>query len=120
MRIIKLSLISILFLIPLNLTSQDSKINENINTNKFRQLYQEFASPNMYRTASGAPGPAYFQQQADYKINVELDDINKKLYGDEIITYTNNSPDQLDYLWVQLDQNIRSKDSPSLFMTVNL
>ena len=114
MRIIKLSLISILFLIPLNLTSQDSKINENINTNKFRQLYQEFASPNMYRTASGAPGPAYFQQQADYKINVELDDINKKLYGDEIITYTNNSPDQLDYLWVQLDQNIRSKDSPSL------
>ena len=114
MRIIQLSLISLLFLIPLNLTSQDSKINENINTNKFRQLYQEFASPNMYRTASGAPGPAYFQQQADYKINVELDDINKKLYGDEIITYTNNSPDQLDYLWVQLDQNIRSKDSPSL------
>ncbi len=87
---------------------------EQINTNKFRQLNQEFSSPNMFRTASGAPGPAYYQQQADYKINIELDDLNKKIYGDEIVTYTNNSPDKLDYLWVQLDQNIRSKDSPSL------
>ncbi len=87
---------------------------EQINANKFRQLNQEFSSPNMFRTASGAPGPAYYQQQADYKINIELDDLNKKIYGDEIVTYTNNSPDQLDYLWVQLDQNIRSKDSPSL------
>ena len=113
MKRIKLFFVSLIFFVPLNLFSQDSKINENINTNKFRQLYQEFSSPNMYRTASGAR-TRYFQQQADYKINVELDDINKKLYGDEIITYTNNSPDQLDYLWVQLDQNIRSKDSPSL------
>ena len=88
--------------------------NEQINTNKFRQLNQEFSSPNMFRTASGSPGPEYYQQQADYKIDIELDDFNKKIYGDEIITYTNNSPDQLDYLWVQLDQNIRSKDSPSL------
>ena len=87
---------------------------EQINTNKFRQLNQEFSSPNMFRTASGAPGPAYYQQQADYKINIELDDLNKKIYGDEIVTYTNNSHEQLDYLWVQLDQNIRSKDSPSL------
>ena len=114
MKRINLSLISLIFLIPLNLISQDSKINENINTNKFRQLYQEFTSPNIFRTASGAPGPAYYQQQADYKINVELDDANKKIYGDEIITYTNNSPDQLEYLWLQLDQNIRKKDSPSL------
>ena len=50
---------------------------EQINTNKFRQLNQEFSSPNMFRTASGAPGPAYYQQQADYKINIELDDLNK-------------------------------------------
>ncbi len=92
----------------------DNKKNGNINTNKFRQLYQEFSSPNMYRAASGAPGPAYYQQQADYKINVELDDKNKMIYGDEIITYTNNSPQKLDYLWVQLDQNVRKKDSPSL------
>ena len=92
----------------------DNKKNENINTNKFRQLYQEFSSPNIYRAASGAPGPAYYQQQADYKINVELDDKNKMIYGDETITYTNNSPQKLDYLWVQLDQNVRKKDSPSL------
>ena len=92
----------------------DNKKNENINTNKFRQLYQEFSSPNIYRAASGAPGPAYYQQQADYKINVELDDKNKMIYGDETITYTNNSPQKLDYLWVQLDHNVRKKDSPSL------
>lgn len=97
------------FLFCLNAFSQ-----EKINTNKFRQLNQEFSSPNMFRTASGAPGPEYYQQQADYKINIELDDVNKKIYGDEIITYTNNSPEKLDYLWVQLDQNLRSKDSQSL------
>jgi hypothetical protein len=68
----------------------------------------------MFRTAAGAPGPAYYQQQADYKINIELDDQNKRIYGDEIVTYTNNSPDNLEYLWVQLDQNVRKKDSPSL------
>ncbi|WP_268225373.1 M1 family metallopeptidase [Sinomicrobium oceani] len=84
------------------------------NTNKFRQMYQEFSTPNMFRTASGAPGPAYYQQQADYKIDVELDDKNQKLYGSETITYINNSPDKLEYLWVQLDQNIRSKNSPAL------
>ena len=89
MRIIKLSLISLLFLIPLNLTSQDSKINENINTNKFRQLYQEFSSPNMFRTASGAPGPAYYQQQADYKINIELiDDTLELINKISPISYT--------------------------------
>ena len=89
---------------------------ENINVNKFRQLYQEFSSPNMFRTASGAPGPAYYQQQADYKMDIELDDENKRVYGSETITYTNNSPDNLEYLWVQLDQNIRKKDSPSLLI----
>ncbi|MDT0293215.1 M1 family metallopeptidase [Mesonia ostreae] len=83
------------------------------NTNKFRQLYQEFATPNQYRTASGAPGPAYYQNTADYDMEVVLDDKNQKLYGEETITYTNNSPDKLEYLWVQLDQNIRAKDSKS-------
>jgi len=94
--------------------SEESKQKGHLNTNKFRQMYQEFSSPNMFRTAAGAPGPAYYQQQADYKINIELDDQNKRIYGDEIVTYTNNSPDNLEYLWVQLDQNIRKKDSPSL------
>ena len=65
----------------------------------------------MYRTGSGAPGPAYYQQQADYKMDIEIDDDNARLYGDETITYTNNSPDQLSYLWVQLDQNMRARDS---------
>ena len=92
----------------------EEKQEGHINNNKFRQLYQEFSAPNIYRAASGAPGPSYYQQQADYKINVELDDKNKMIYGDETITYTNNSPQKLDYLWVQLDQNVRKKDSPSL------
>jgi len=81
------------------------------NSNKFKQLYEEFATPNMYRTASGAPGQAYYQQQADYKMDIELDDKNKTLTGKETITYTNNSPDNLEFLWVQLDQNMRAKDS---------
>jgi hypothetical protein len=82
-----------------------------LNTNKFRQLYNDFSTPNMYRTGSGAPGSAYYQQQADYKIDVILDDRKMKLSGFETITYTNNSPDNLKYVWVQLDQNMRSKDS---------
>ena len=108
------SLVVVFIINPLHSQDIDEKQKGHINTNKFRQLYQEFSSPNMYRAASGAPGPAYYQQQADYKINVELDDKNKMIYGDEIITYTNNSPQKLDYLWVQLDQNVRKKDSPSL------
>ena len=81
------------------------------NENKFRQMYDLMATPNMFRTASGAPGPAYYQQQADYKMNIELDDKNKKLYGSETVTYYNNAPEPLEYLWVQLDQNIRAADS---------
>lgn len=80
---------------------------------KFKQMYDLLATPNMYRTASGAPGPEYYQQQADYKIDVELDDKNTKLYGQETITYTNNAKESLDYLWMQLDQNMRSRKSLS-------
>ncbi|MFN7099684.1 MAG: M1 family peptidase, partial [Flavobacterium sp.] len=80
-------------------------------TNKFSQMYDLMATPNMFRTASGAPGPAYYQQQADYKINIELDDKKSRLTGSETITYTNNSPDTLEYLWVQLDQNQQNKNS---------
>lgn len=83
------------------------------NTNKFRQLYDLFSTPNIYRSASGAPGHGYYQQQADYKMDIVLDDENIKLSGFETITYTNNSPDNLKYLWVQLDQNMRAKDSQS-------
>jgi hypothetical protein len=84
------------------------------NENKFRQLYDVFATPNQYRTGSGAPGEAYYQNQADYKIDIELDDKTQIIKGVETITYHNNSPDALEYLWVQLDQNIRTKDSPAL------
>ncbi len=90
---------------------KDEKKQGHYNENKFRQMYEEMATPNMFRTASGAPGPAYYQQKADYKINLELDDKNKKLYGSETITYFNNSPENLEYLWVQLDQNIEKPDS---------
>lgn len=83
------------------------------NQSKFRQMYQEFSTPNAYRSASGAPGPAYYQQQANYKMDIELDDKNSKIYGEETITYINNSPDDLEFLWVQLDQNVREKGNKS-------
>lgn len=91
---------------------------ENINTNKFRQLQNELPTPNTYRTASGAPGHEYYQQQADYKMNITLNDEKQTVHGDERITYINNSPDQLDYLWLQLDQNMRAEDSDSKLITV--
>ncbi len=86
---------------------------EERNPDKFKQMYDLMATPNMYRTASGAPGPEYYQQQADYKIDVELDDKNQRLYGSETITYTNNAKESLDYLWLQLDQNEKAKNSNS-------
>ena len=78
---------------------------------KFEQLGQTLPTPNQYRSASGAPGAKYWQQQADYEIDVELNDETHRVIGSERITYTNNSPDQLSYLWLQLDQNILAKDN---------
>lgn len=89
------------------------------NPDKFKQMYDLLATPNMYRTASGAPGPEYYQQQADYKMDVELDDKNTKLFGNETITYTNNAKESLDYLWVQLDQNQQSRKSLSPLVESN-
>ena len=83
------------------------------NKSKFHQLKEEFATPNVYRTASGAPGHLYWQQKADYKISIRLDDQHQRIYGEETITYYNQSPDELTYLWVQLDQNMQAKDSDS-------
>ena len=79
------------------------------NQNKFRQLGQELPTPNEYRTASGAPGSEYWQQAADYKMKIEIDDDNQRLHGSSTITYKNNSPDELRYLWMQLDQNVRAQ-----------
>jgi hypothetical protein len=72
---------------------------------KFRQLEEVLPTPNEQRTASGAPGHKYWQQQADYKMRITLDDNKQRIVGAETITYTNNSPDTLRYLWLQLDQN---------------
>ena len=84
---------------------------QNLNTSKFRQLGQELPTPNVYRTASGAPGHEYYQQRADYDMSITLDDDTQRIYGEQTITYTNNSPDELRYLWVQLDQNMRAQKS---------
>jgi len=79
---------------------------------KFEQLGpNEISTPNSYRTASGAPGPNYWQQRADYVIEAEVNDEKQELTGKEVITYYNNAPEPLNYLWLQLDQNIFSKNS---------
>tara|TARA_R110002167_G_scaffold69027_3_gene194763 strand:+ start:566 stop:2836 length:2271 start_codon:yes stop_codon:yes gene_type:complete len=112
---IKYAFASVLYLFVAVGFAQDEITKEkepgHYNQSKFKQLYEEFSTPNTYRSASGAPGPDYYQQQADYVMNIRLDDKNAKIFGEETITYTNNSPDDLGYLWLQLDQNIRTKDS---------
>ncbi|MTI30044.1 M1 family metallopeptidase [Xanthovirga aplysinae] len=87
-------------------------------TDKFAQLGPELATPNAFRTASGAPGVMYWQQEANYNIQVELDDENQRLKGSEVIHYTNNSPDPLTYIWVQLDQN-RFKNNSDTYSTAS-
>ncbi|MFD0991972.1 M1 family metallopeptidase [Tenacibaculum geojense] len=79
--------------------------------NKFRQLKDQLATPNSQRNAAGAPGHAYTQQKVDYVMDLRLDENTNKLYGNETITYHNNSKDNLEYLWLQLDQNMRAPDS---------
>jgi hypothetical protein len=72
---------------------------------------------NAYRSSNGAPGPAYWQNEADYELHADLDTAAKELRATEVITYTNNSPDTLPSLWVQLDQNIYRKDSRARAMS---
>ena len=109
--------LALLLLLPALLFAQEKtppttpKQSGRYDNNKFSQMYDLMATPNMFRTASGAPGPAYYQQQADYKIDIELDDKKSTIKGSEVITYYNNSPDTLEYLWVQLDQNQAAKNS---------
>ncbi len=74
---------------------------------KFEQLGSLAPTPNSYRSASGAPGSKYWQQKADYVIDVSINDDTQVLTGSETITYHNQSPDPLGYLWLQLDQNMR-------------
>ena len=92
-----------------NIFAQDIRNNPSSNHgNRFEQLGTILPSPNEYRTASGAPGSKYWQQRCDYNIVCELDEPNRKLLGKETLTFFNNSPDALDYLWLQLDENQHS------------
>jgi hypothetical protein len=82
--------------------------------NKFEQLGTILGDINGYRSSSGAPGPQYWQQKADYVINASIDEGTKTLYGEETVTYTNNSPEELSYLWLQLDENQHDPKSDNL------
>ena len=108
-----------LFLLSVMLSStalwaQETKTESPKWQGKFEQLDQLLPTPNEYRTGSGAPGPKYWQQRADYVINAELNDDNQSITGSESILYYNNSPDVLKYIWLQLDQNINAKDNNTL------
>ena len=87
----KLTLLSILLFVAAPVWGQQEEVSRT-NTNVFRQLGTELPTPNTYRTASGAPGHEYWQQQVDYNMQLKLDDANQRLDGTETITYTNNSP----------------------------
>src|SRR6201986_1984568 len=96
------------------LLAQDIKNNPTSNHgNKFEALGTILPTPNEYRTASGAPGPKYWQQRADYDIQCNLDEDKQDLTGSGAITYFNNSPDELTYLWLQLDENEHSTKNNS-------
>lgn len=105
---ILLSVLLTLLVFPLA-AQEDGHYDEN----KFKGLRDLLPTPNVYRTAGGAPGPRYYQQKADYEMDIRIDEAENKLYGTETITYYNYSPDPLEYLWVQLDQNVRGPNSVS-------
>ena len=111
-KIVTLAL-SFLFVITATQAQNSSKkqIKGHTDQNKFRQLKDVLPTPNNRRTASGAPGYEYTQQKVDYIMDIVLDEKTNKIFGDESITYKNNSKDHLEYLWIQLDQNMRSPDS---------
>jgi hypothetical protein len=119
MNKLKCLLLSILFVSPMMQAQERTTKTQkgHINQNKFRQLKDVLATPNSQRTASGAPGINYSQQKVDYVMSIVLDDDNQKITGNETITYHNNSDDTLKYLWVQLDQNVRAKDSKTTDIT---
>ena len=115
MKKIIFTILSLVF-ISSSLFAQETSIEKvrqkgHYNTSKFKQLDEELPTPNKQHTASGAPGYEYTQQQVDYNMNIVLDDVNQKIFGEETITYHNNSKDNLEYLWVQLDQNMRAPNS---------
>jgi len=111
MKKIELLLLSIVFITSVNFAQNSKTKAGHTNQNKFKQLKELLPTPNLQRTASGAPGLKYTQQKVDYTMDIILDDANTRIYGNETITYHNNSDDSLAYLWLQLDQNMRAADS---------
>ena len=119
MKKITLQLLTVFF-IGASVSAQEKITKQgHTNQNKFKQLKDELATPNSQRTASGAPGINYTQQKVDYIMDIVLDDEHQKITGKETIIYHNNSKDELAYLWVQLDQNVRAKDSKSPDIATN-
>ncbi len=112
----KIILLYVLFALVLlyDVRAQQIQANPNLKANdRFEQLGTLLPTPNTTRAASGAPGKEYWQQRADYDIKAELDEANQRIVGSEMITYYNNSPDELSYLWLQLDQNLFEKQAAS-------
>ena len=108
----KLGILLLSLVFVANTFAQKKEVQQgHTNQNKFKQLKDEFATPNDQRTASGAPGKNYTQQKVDYVMDIVLDDEKQKITGAETISYHNNSADELAYLWLQLDQNMRAADS---------
>ncbi|MCU7550544.1 M1 family metallopeptidase [Chitinophagaceae bacterium LB-8] len=100
------------------LMAQNDQNNPGSNhANKFEQLGSILPTPNEYRTASGAPGPKYWQQRCDYDIKADLDEQALKIIGSETVTYYNNSPNTLTYLWLQLDENQHSSVNNANYQT---
>lgn len=115
-----LLLASFLFSLQTAVQAQNLRNNPASNHgNKFEQLGTILPDANTYRTASGAPGHQYWQQQADYEIDAQLDEVNLVLNGKERVTYTNHSPDALAYLWLQLDENQHDPNNEANFFNEN-
>ncbi|NDD74481.1 MAG: M1 family peptidase [Gammaproteobacteria bacterium] len=104
-------LLSLALVALLPIATAFAKGNPGESEKKFAQLETLLPTPGATRSASGAPGPQYWQQRADYRIKVSLDEQRRRISGSETITYINRSPDTLQYIWLQLDQNIFKNDS---------
>ncbi|WP_200897921.1 hypothetical protein [Arsukibacterium sp. MJ3] len=109
----RVSLLSLLVVLLSSSFNADSAIRQTKGDfdDKFRQLEEVLPTPNIYRNAAGEPGQQYWQQQVNYKMDVVLDEASRRLSASQQITYKNNSPYTLKYLWLHLDQNIFKNDS---------
>ncbi len=104
----KKTIIITLFILHYSIYISQAQTNYHANS-RFEQMGTQLPTPNTYRTASGAPGKDYWQNRVDYDIKAELDEEKRTLTGSETVTYFNNSPDELRYVWIQLDQNVFEK-----------